>query len=419
MATRIYSCGKDFKNLKICIERRVIGFRHMFSADIQDDVVYLVVSQNDDLGSISHCYARAIISYPTGDTPPNWNNAKKYILCHKIKDVEFCKPFSLRVLNNAKEPNWHIKYAQDPKAIKDDELLSILDNEFNKNISKDFYVNVESEEDDENHDESLQTEDVMGNGDLSPIEISSTFKIDRFTNETDKNRGLEYLVNKNFFKLFSDFQEKNSILIPKNAIFSTKAKNKGYGVNGRPDALLITYDKDNDDSYIKINIIEYECYGEGKVTYINKMNHLNSKVIPQLIRFTSAFSTLTDALTRNNTIDSWIKKIVGYIEKDNELVEKIDCWFREINHGKIISHSLVEELLNAFKKNIRIMLIIDELTGEQEETLKNIINSIKLPGNSADREYVIDFKGYVVRLEYMLNHDDNSTSKYALSIQDN
>ena len=65
------------------------------------------------------------------------------------------------------------------------------------------------------------------------------------------------------------------------------------------------------------------------------------------------------------------------------------------------------------------MLIIDELTGEQRETIKNIINSFKLKENTKNSACQIDFSGYVVRLEYMLNYDDTATSKYALSIQDN
>ena len=76
-----------------------------------------------------------------------------------------------------------------------------------------------------------------------------------------------------------------------------------------------------------------------------------------------------------------------------------------------------KELRKAFKNNIRIMLIIDELSGEQRETIKNIINSFKLKDKS--KSYYIDFSGYVVRLVYMLTYDDNSPSKYALSIQDN
>ena len=65
------------------------------------------------------------------------------------------------------------------------------------------------------------------------------------------------------------------------------------------------------------------------------------------------------------------------------------------------------------------MLVIDELTGEQRETIKNIINSFKLEGNNKKDSCHIDFTGCVVRLEYMLNYDDTATSKYALSIQDN
>ena len=63
------------------------------------------------------------------------------------------------------------------------------------------------------------------------------------------------------------------------------------------------------------------------------------------------------------------------------------------------------------------MLVIDELTGEQRETIKNIINSFKL--KDRNNSSYIDFSGYVVRLENLLSYDDKTTSKYALSIQDN
>ncbi|MEK5164205.1 hypothetical protein NYE69_17950 [Paenibacillus sp. FSL R5-0527] len=43
-----------------------------------------------------------------------------------------------------------------------------------------------------------------------------------------------------------------------------------------------------------------------------------------------------------------------------------------------ISYKLHSLLDKAFRSNIRIILIMDELTSEQNETINNIINSFKL-----------------------------------------
>jgi len=68
-------------------------------------------------------------------------------------------------------------------------------------------------------------------------------------------------------------------------------------------------------------------------------------------------------------------------------------------------------LLDAFNTQLRIMLIIDELTSEQKETIRNVINSFKLSSQKS-----IEFLGYVVRLEQRINVID-SNAEYALSIQ--
>ena len=75
------------------------------------------------------------------------------------------------------------------------------------------------------------------------------------------------------------------------------------------------------------------------------------------------------------------------------------------------------EVNKAFHNNIQILLIIDELTSEQRETIKNVINSFKL--SDKNKSAAIDFAGYAVRLEYALTLDNLSESQYALSFQDN
>lgn len=432
MSVRIFSCGNNLDNLNICIKERVIGFRHMFSEDIQNDTVYIVIKKD----GVSHCCARAIISHETDYVP--WEQPELYVLCHRIENIEYCNPFSLTFLRDAEAGNsWGAVYIRGSHAIKDEIALKMLTENFIKNFSSVFYifselevcppkkkrgrkklVNINALVD---TNVEMDLEDCMGADDSSKIHIMGTFKTIKFRNETDNNRGLEPLVNNNFYNLFKTFQEENSILIPENRLFLTKAKEKGNGVCGIPDAVLISFDKDDIKSNIKINIIEYECYGEGKSNYIDKFNYLNGIVIPQLIRFASAFSIVTDPSMRSDTIRSWINKIVQYIDAESSLEEKIYNWMKDVKPQLKRTHLISDfkdELEKAFQNNIRIMLIIDELTGEQRETIKNVINSFKLESNKKTPSSV-DFSGYVVRLEHMLNCDDKSKSRYALSIQDN
>ena len=182
----------------------------------------------------------------------------------------------------------------------------------------------------------------------------------------------------------------NSILISNNRLFSTVGiKNENNenisGIKGIPDALLITYDKDSTNTSLRINLIEYECYGEGKYRTTQKFNYLNGTVIPQLIRFASTFSIVTDYKIREKTIEEWIDKIVGYIDNDDNLTKKIDLWMKELNPNikqRNITSELQKELKKAFESNIKIILIIDELTVEQKETITNVINSFKLSSTS-------------------------------------
>lgn len=432
MGVRVFSCGNNLVNLNICIKDKVIGFRRMHNDILQGDMVYIVIKKD----KVSHCCARAIVSNITDYVP--WEEPERYVLCYRIKDIEFCEPFSLEFLKNTSAGNaWGAVYIRGSHTIKDEDALGMLSDNFDKNISNNFYQfsdtdinppkgkrgrkkkNVDVIDTIQNFEEESNEEDEEDN---SSIDIMSTFKVVKFKNETDENYGLENLVNNNFYKLFNHIQEQNSILIPQNRMFSTKGKDGVNGIIAIPDAVLISFDKDDKKSCMKLNIIEYECYGEDKITSTKKFDYLNCHIIPQLIRFASTFSVVTDASIREKTVESWIDNIVGYIDKDHTLETKIYSWLKEINPQLRNSHifdKFRKELKKSFNNNIRIMLVIDELTGEQRETIKNIINSFKLEGNNKKDSCHIDFTGCVVRLEYMLNYDDTATSKYALSIQDN
>lgn len=433
MSVRIFSCSNNLENLKICIKEKVIGFRRMHNDITQGDIVYLTIR----MPKINYCCAKAVISNITDYVP--WENPELYVLCYRIENIEFCNPFSLNFLKNTSAGDaWGAIFIRGSLSIKDKDALTMLSENFNKNVSSKFYpfkdieINppkgrrgrkkkeFDNNEDEQNLIEEPPIEDDEDCDD-SFVDIMSTFKVVKFQNETDKNFGLENLVNSNFYKLFHHIQEQNSILIPHDRMFPTKGKDGINGIVGIPDAVLVSFDKNDKKSCIKINIIEYECYGKEKSTSTKKFDYLNSHIIPQLIKFASTFSIVTDSQIREDTIDSWLDKIVNYCDQDI-LEKRIFEWLKQISsqtRESQIFDKFRKELRKAFKNNIRIMLVIDELTGEQRETIKNIINSFKLKENTKNPAYQIDFSGYVVRLEYMLNYDDKSTSKYALSIQDN
>lgn len=427
MNTRIFSCGKNLNNFKLCIEEKVIGFRFIFSENIQGDTIYLVLTKD----GISHCYARATILSITENAP--WEDANVYSQCNKIQNLEFCKPFALSFLKNTSAANsWYLVFAQKSKAIKDEKAIKMLYENFEINKVNTFCEPLEEEINPpkkkrgrrakQNNNLNELVEEVMGADDNSKFDIMGTFKTIKFKNETDSSKGLETLVNENFYKLFIVFQEQNSIFISDNRAFPTTGREDTTGMIGIPDAVLLSFDKDDKKSNIKINIIEYECYGETKTKSTEKFTYMNSHIIPQLIRFASTFSVATDSSIREATVKSWIERIVEYIDNHSELEYKMHNWLRKLNPHIKDSHLIDEfkrELKESFNNNIRIMLIIDELTGEQNETIKNVIHSFKLIGNSKGTPCYIDFSGYVVRLEHMLNYNNDSTSKYALSIQDN
>lgn len=413
----------------------------MFSQSIENDLLYIVIKTEE----ASCCCARATISFSVDYNP--WDQPELYTLCHRIKDIEFCNPFSLDFLENTSAGKaWALAFVQSSKIIKDKDAIKMLQENFQNNITSQFYQFKEDEINPPKKKRGRKPNNIIKNNDVcdneiitnsdvdryidsnddsevDPIDIMSTFKTIKFINESDKLNGLETLVNKNFYKLFTMFQERNSILISENRSFPTARRKDTSGLAGVPDAILISFDNDDKKSKIKINIIEYECYGKERTRSTEKFNHLNSHIIPQLIRFASTFSIATDSKIRDKTVETWVEKIMKYIQKNILTLEpKIFEWVKQFDPQIIqsfIMDTFRKELSKAFNYNIRIMLIIDELTSEQNETIKNVIHSFKLIGNGKDDSCYIDFSGYVVRLEHMLNYDGNSASKYALSIQDN
>ncbi|ATX84224.1 hypothetical protein CU084_11280 [Bacillus velezensis] len=249
----------------------------------------------------------------------------------------------------------------------------------------------------------IESEEIIDD-ESSPIDIMGTFTTIKFLNEQHATRGLETLVNKNFYNLFEDYKEEKSLLICDNRKFMTSSignESNGVikGISSIPDALLINFSKRSSKS-LQINLIEYECYGQSKVRLMDKFNYLNGHIIPQLMRFASAFSIVTDSSLRESTIKTWADKIIEHIYNDSRTINKVSSWMRELNpdiNEQKISLELHNLLIKAFYDNLRILLIIDELTPDQKDTIKNIIGSFKLSNGKS-----IEFLGFVVRLEQRL-----------------
>lgn len=421
---RILHCGKSINNLKLCIKYGVAGFTRNIAKS--GDIIYLAVRLEKEKKTIS--VARGVLGKLTDFKP--WPDAERYTQVFKIESLEFCEAFDLSVLKQVGGEQWILKYLQGAKEVKDEAAITLLKESFIptsqlspilndtealevSETETDFLGNITSEE----LGTELSTNELIDK-DSSPdvgLDIMGTFQTIRFKNETDQVSGLEPLVNKHFFQLFQYYTKETTIMISDNRLFGTTGIQELRGIKGIPDAILISYDKDHPKSPLRINIIEYECYGESKIRASEKFNYLNGVVIPQLIRFASAFSVVTDAKLRETTIDNWLDKIMKFIDLDDELVQRVHGWLREI-HPEIKEHQLglrlKEELKKAFEQNIRILLVIDELTNEQRETIKNVIQSFKLSNGES-----IEFNGYVVRLEQRLNIFD-SDAQYALSIQE-
>lgn len=105
MSTRILSFGNNLKHLNICIEEKIVGFKHMFSQSIENDLLYIVIKAN----RMSYCCARAIISFTTDYNP--WDNPELYPLCCRIKNIEFCKHSYynfLKILVQGKHGHCHL-----------------------------------------------------------------------------------------------------------------------------------------------------------------------------------------------------------------------------------------------------------------------------------------------------------------------
>ncbi|MCD1261288.1 hypothetical protein B5M42_021025 [Paenibacillus athensensis] len=423
MGNRILHCGASLENYYTCVNQQVAGFTKRVAS--VNDLVYIVVK----IGGKSLCGARGRLKEPTDFRP--WKDSDQYPQCFSLGDIEYCQPFDISILEQTGGKYWSLKYVQSAKNITDEQALHLLQSSFEQNrihalfqfeqpsivSSNDITSEAEEPPKDEITEENYQ--DVLQAVPDVKINITSTYVTVKFENETDKIKGLEPLVNSNFYNLFDDFIEERSVLIPQNKMFMTSpkrdAKNKMLaGISGCPDAVLVRFVPDHKTTPIQINLIEYECYGRSKKTRLEKFEYLNGHIIPQLMRFASTFSIAADTKIREDTVHNWISKIIKYINEDDTTMSKAAAWMRELDaeiKEQNISYRLHSLLNESFRSNLRIVLVIDELTTEQNETIKNIIGSFKL-----ENEKSIDFLSFVVKLQQKIDLLNN-TEEYALSLQ--
>jgi hypothetical protein len=185
------------------------------------------------------------------------------------------------------------------------------------------------------------------------------------------------------------------------------------GIRSIPDALLIIFNEKL-QCPIQINLIEYECFGENKTRSQEKSNYLNGQIIPQLMKFASSFSIVTDRQIREQTIKSWVEKIILYVFEDEQRRTTFTSWIKALSPNLtdlLVGREIDRLLTESFRINLKIMLIIDDLSAEQKDTINNVIRAFRLENGES-----INFLAYVVRLEQKINVTD-ANAEYALSVQ--
>ncbi len=419
MPTRILHCGKSIENYDLCLKEEVAGFTRRGPAI--GDTIYFAVTINDKV----YCGMRGSLAETTDFKP--WPDNENYVISFMLENVNYSKPFNIKFLSKIGGKYWHLRYLQGAKIIKEEKSIEALAKAFEENIidepkylgptTIDEIVNQDIEADDIGSSEENVSEIIQAIPE-EKISIMGTFQTIKFKNETDKCRGIESLVNENFYSLFPYYTEVRSLLIPENRLFiSSGIEARGEkairGIKSIPDALLIVYNK-KAQIPIQINLIEYECFGESKVKSQDKSNYLNGNIIPQLMRFASSFSIVTDKQIREQTIKKWVDKIIQYIFDDRKRQEKFTKWIKEMKptiSDQLIGREIDKILSEALKANLKIVLIIDDLSAEQKDTITNVIRAFRLENGES-----INFLSYIVRLEQKISITD-SEAEYALSVQ--
>ncbi len=366
MSCRILHCGKSLNNYNLCIEYSVAGFGTR--GPEKDDIIFIAVNHEKQ----TLCGLRARLGEPTDQQP--WPDSDRYVSVYKLIDIEYANPFDIRFLVDYGGKHWPLKFLQGAKAIKDERAVQALHDAFSKHrveqptrLLKGNDSNAEAREEEEDtllEVDPSELSEVLSEVPEAKINVMGTFQTVSFKNETDTLRGLEILVNENFYNLFPRYSSDQSLLIPENRLFlSSGVEARGErlikGIRSIPDALLIVYSEYEKQPF-KIALIEYECFGENKTRSQEKSNYLNGQVIPQLMRFASAFSIVTDKQIRDKTIKMWVDKIIHYIYGTPEYISKVSSWIKQIRpelSDQLVGREIDRVLTEAFQKDLQILLI--------------------------------------------------------------
>ncbi len=412
MVVRILHCGKSLVNYGICLRERVFGFTKR--GPQIGDLVYLVVKR----GKETVCGMRARLADVTDAKP--WPDAERYVVSFTLDEVRYCNPFDIHFLADVGGPHWSVKYLQQAKPIHEARAGELLAGAFDRHRTEApvFLTDEAAEPDGFEKEEGPEVGRELEEGPEARLRVMGTFQTVKFKNETDGVQGLEPLVNASFYALFPAYREEHSLLIADNRLFQSagvEARGDDFvkGIRSIPDALLVVYNRQQKHP-LQVSLIEYECFGEGRVGSQEKSNYLNSHVIPQLMRFASAFSIVTDKRIRDQTIKEWVEKVITYVYSDPGRVGKFASWIKELSPGvpdQLVGRQIDKQLTEAFQTALRVILVIDELSADQKDTLGNVISAFKLEtGNS------IQFLSYIVRLHQKIAVTDEG-AEYALSVQ--
>ena len=220
-----------------------------------------------------------------------WPDSDRYVSGYRLVDVEYSEPFDIRFLSDYGDKYWPLKYLQGAKPIKDQKTIQALHDAFNKHLVEETVRLFEATDSDPEEEEVpflavnfSELSEVLSEVSEAKINVMGTFQTVPFKNETDALRGLESLVNDNFYNLFPRYSYHHSLLIPENRLFlspgvEARGKKVIKGIRAIPDALLIIYSQQEKQPF-KVALIEYECFGEIKTRSQEKSNHLNGQVIP-------------------------------------------------------------------------------------------------------------------------------------------
>lgn len=162
MSVRILHCSKSINNYNICVKEKVVGFSKRLAET--GDLIYIVVKHD----KVTYCGVRGVIGEQTDYKP--WENSELYVQSFNLENIEYCKPFNLSILASVGGKSWGIKYTQASKAIRDEEAINLLNEEFNVNKTNEFHSFLEND-----HEDVVIEDETLENVDNDELDIMGTF----------------------------------------------------------------------------------------------------------------------------------------------------------------------------------------------------------------------------------------------------